>query len=792
MMGLQLDFVNFLSPLAAKDYMKSAEALQQDCDVTEWRLGHRNTCRATRWSLFAPASGAQSMLNAMMEAVETPFSLVILSSAVPSLKELQSLRRVVQSRQILGAFGPSIGHSLCLQQSCWLTHYHLDFASDYEYSVIFDEASASSIRGSWFHEEKVEDKEGPCKLCETLGPTFLAHSDALRTVAFHPELDGEWALLDFSIRATRTPLLQVESVSSSSRPGWRHQGGHFAACPHAVLEEEMSLTGPHLYGRNDVPKGVAPNFQWFGDEASALGDVAKATASRLKPEKVARVFMESNHLKDFTGPEGQKRHFGCSLSKVNCPVPDWVYRGWAVPPCCKETMRHLLFYIDAVFKELGVRYIVTDGVLLGSYKFGGMLDWDADVDLHIHNDDFHLLEDVVQHRVKQDGHFLRKHANNRSWLLQANEQNYLLIELNLREEHWDPERVWQVPVQGHLFPAMEDAHMNLSAWYGMSFFKHRLRHVPEWEEAICKMSMLATEDCAWKRHINRRWTMVDPEAGRIEPTKSPLRPYHYNCVDEPNVASGKDCRVSLLVPTRPEKDPIARVQDAVEQWCLDEGLDGLRGGHLRTAFPPRSYTDREQSMSVAWLVTGTHFPDGGRSACSQRNPFRGNLREELGCSCTYPPMSKEKLHKGDEEFWLNLDPYTANKLLAKKPDGEREFGDAFHRFEVAKGHFSDSLEKMREKYTDLAIARRDLESSQLGAAWEHFSKCRPLSKKYGLYLPCHENFKAAMRLYRGLLQKPSCPVGASLPLRPAASPLLALAPGVAEESVGKQRGAAFL
>ena len=33
------------------------------------------------------------------------------------------------------------------------------------------------------------------------------------------------------------------------------------------------------------------------------------------------------------------------------------------------------------------------------------------------------------------------------------------------------------------------------------------------------------------------------------------------------------------------------------------------------------------------------------------------------------------------------------------------------------------------RYTDLAIARRDLESNQLGAAWEHFSKCRPLSKK---------------------------------------------------------------
>ena len=28
-------------------------------------------------------------------------------------------------------------------------------------------------------------------------------------------------------------------------------------------------------------------------------------------------------------------------------------------------------------------------------------------------------------------------------------------------------------------------------------------------------------------------------------------------------------------------------KDAVEQWCLDEGLDGLRGGHLRSSGAPR-------------------------------------------------------------------------------------------------------------------------------------------------------------------------------------------------------------
>merc|ERR1712087_498859 len=221
--------------------------------------------------------------------------------------------------------------------------------------------------------------------------------------------------------------------------------------------------------------------------------------------------MDVNHLRELELPDGVLRYNGCDLASTNCPVPNWLYRGWATPSCCKETMRHLLFYIDDVFRELGIRYIITDGVLLGSYKYGSMLDWDADVDLHIHNDDFpRLFDEDVQKRVREDGHFLRKHANNNSWLLQANDHNYLLIELNKRSEHWDPERVWQLPVNGRLFPAMEDSHVNLSTWYGMSFFRHRLRHVPEWEEEHRPMF------CA--------------------------TPYHWNCVDETQVPSGKDCR----------------------------------------------------------------------------------------------------------------------------------------------------------------------------------------------------------------------------------------------------------
>ncbi|CAE7407690.1 unnamed protein product [Symbiodinium natans] len=549
---------------------------------------------------------------------------------------------------------PCLGADKVYSDFCYrldLRHYHLRFRSDYEHSVIFDEASASSIRGNWFHEQEAETKDGPCKLCETLPPTFLAHTEALRAISFHPALDGEWALLDFAMRATRTPLVEMGILIPPQIDdgfvlvGWLLLGLAVEAAAAALAEVRRGVCGLGSGGR------------------------------RLEEEP-----------EDFTGPEGVTRHFGCSLAVTNCPVPDWAGDSEQVESRSdelllvalglemmgililrlprvggstllqglqgvgpqvqgsQETMRHLLFYIDGVFKELGIRYIVTDGVLLGSYKFRGMLDWDADVE-------------VVQHRVRQDGHFLRKHAN---------EANYLLIELNLREEFWDPDRIWQVPVEGiqhynenaasvagRLFPAMEDSHL-----YGMSFFRHRLRHVPEWEEVEVEVGLRPLR-CSQLQSVMWHWVA--------------LRPYHYNCVDETQVFSGKDCRrinaqscgsrrnavlrairgilplpplwyestpgcaavrgasvppadeVSLLDSDRDVSQPFARLQvrldqglrvvfcvelqhtlrdleDAVDQWCTDQSLSGLRGCHLRTAFPPRTYADPDQTISDAGLA----------------------------------------------------------------------------------------------------------------------------------------------------------------------------------------------
>lgn len=468
-------------------------------------------CHKNAW-----ARPTGQLLNKMMRDVDTPLVLVVLGSILPqSHKDIASMIRVLAHRNLGAVSGPLVDSELVYTDFCHRLNpekWHLSFDPSYDYSITFNESSRTSVRGYWF-EEGGAGTDGPCKVCETLPPTFLARTDALAALPpFHPTLDGEWMLLDFFLKAAHLPSVEGGSTSKDDKPGLRDKPMPFAVCPFISMREVEGLGGPHLYGRRDIPdSGISPAAPWFDQESLGLGPVLGGSIlEELQPDVQAQVFMNENSIKIYHGADGIQRQYGCHLSSSNCPVPEWMYRGWAVPPCCKETMRHLLFYIDDVFNELGIRYVVTDGVLLGSYKFGGMLDWDADVDLHIHDDDFGRLEHEVKPRVDGDGYFLRKHVNNASFLLQANDHNYLLIELNKRREPWDKDRLWRVPIEGRLFPAVEDSHVNLSVWYGFSFFEHRLRQVPEWEEDQRPMY------CG--------------------------TPYHYNCVD--TVPSGRDCRRS--------------------------------------------------------------------------------------------------------------------------------------------------------------------------------------------------------------------------------------------------------
>lgn len=196
---------------------------------------------------------------------------------------------------------------------------------------------------------------------------------------------------------------------------------------------------------------------------------------------MAKRFAHRNELREVITPDGEMHELGCTMHTENCPLPQWMYRGWPMPPCCRKTLFSLLFYIHDVFRDMDVRYILTDGALLGSLKTGKYLIWDADIDLHIHSDDFPRLETDVRERILKDGYFIRQHeTSERSFLLQANKDNYLLVELNQRAEWFDDTLL--VPFEGRLFPTHAQATRNLSQWYGNSFLTNRLRYVPPWEE----------------------------------------------------------------------------------------------------------------------------------------------------------------------------------------------------------------------------------------------------------------------------------------------------------------------
>merc|ERR1712216_170468 len=146
----------------------------------------------------------------------------------------------------------------------------------------------------------------------------------------------------------------------------------------------------------------------------------------------------------------------------------------------------------------------------------------------------------------------------------------------------------------------------------------------------------------------------------------------------------------------------------------------------------------------------------------------GVLANGEKCTCEMPELGLKALQAEDEEFVKNLDPYVFKGLKDKKPEGEKAFAKGYDKVMDGKYYLDKVMKNMRAKYTELTVRKRAVEHAQQRAAYAHFSKCRIFKKHYGLFLPCEETFRETMEIYRDAHQDPSCIVGASLPLKPAA------------------------
>ncbi|CAD7956155.1 unnamed protein product [Amoebophrya sp. A25] len=504
-------------------------------------------------------------MNRLSDEVDTEYTLVVASELIPSADDLKRLLHVLDQDDgylsgvsfsgLTNAEG-SLSEQFATSQhlakkisspsqrrrildfcySLKAKHWILRFSRDYfSYTIprekmhpkllppdtkvsMHDDGAVrygSSVRS--YHEPFLAHELQSCKTCETLAPTFLVRTKVLTDSApFRVSLDGEWALLDWFLRKSwhekgehgfaqcvggyLHPMhLFVQGSSSSTT------SSSYVVSTSSAVELVASREWRHLYGaKEDV--GFFFSSRLSADFRHWLSHLLPMGAQQGLDRHV-KEFLEKNDLKEIETIDGEERRYGCTLRTPNCPM-DWLYKGWAIPPCCRRTLQNLVFFADELFAEHKIKYIVTDGGLLGGLKLGRFLDWDGDVDFHIEDESFDRLESL-RPWIEQAGYHLRLHEGGNSYLLQANKFNYLLLELNKRAERF-PDDIWMMEIDGRWLPVMDNPGRNVSEWYGEGIYAHRARYIPPWEE----------------------------DAGNLMFCSNPG---HHNCVDD--LPHGDDCHL---------------------------------------------------------------------------------------------------------------------------------------------------------------------------------------------------------------------------------------------------------
>lgn len=138
------------------------------------------------------------------------------------------------------------------------------------------------------------------------------------------------------------------------------------------------------------------------------------------------------------------------------------------------------------------------------------------------------------------------------------------------------------------------------------------------------------------------------------------------------------------------------------------------------------------------------------------------------CSCEVPPINIKALHDQDKDYLRHVDIYNLKSMIKQKPENDHMFGESFAKFKKKRDRVDHALAELVDRYSDFRRQKLELQTAQQGVQYIHMARCRPLKEAYSLHLPCHEDYREAMELYRSLVELPSCTVGASLPLVPAA------------------------
>ncbi|XP_031841357.1 ribitol 5-phosphate transferase FKRP [Nomia melanderi] len=152
-----------------------------------------------------------------------------------------------------------------------------------------------------------------------------------------------------------------------------------------------------------------------------------------------RIMFEKLGIKKVVRESDSIEWYGCSRESSRCfgsiinGVPSYLYQKRYTPPCCLSGLRKVAHHAFDKLEEVGIRFWLEGGSLLGAMKYGDILPWDHEVQIGVNRDDIErspwLIKAMIKPTVDNDGFVWEKAAEGDFFKVQYSKINHLNVNI---------------------------------------------------------------------------------------------------------------------------------------------------------------------------------------------------------------------------------------------------------------------------------------------------------------------------------------------------------------------------
>ncbi|KAK1128913.1 hypothetical protein K0M31_020049 [Melipona bicolor] len=131
--------------------------------------------------------------------------------------------------------------------------------------------------------------------------------------------------------------------------------------------------------------------------------------------------------------------YGCSRESNRCfgsvinGIPSYLYQNRYTPPCCLSGLRKVAHHVFDKLEEVGIRFWLESGSLLGAMRNGDILPWDHEVQIGVNRDDLErspwLIKAMNKPIADNHGFLWEKATEGEFFKVQYSKVNHLTVNI---------------------------------------------------------------------------------------------------------------------------------------------------------------------------------------------------------------------------------------------------------------------------------------------------------------------------------------------------------------------------